>query len=56
MIFGDKGGRGVGQKGIFDDEGWRGVPGPPKKDDIIYEQPLVDSKKVKKLKSCKVEE
>ena len=31
---------GVSQKGIFDDEGGRGGPDPPKKDGIIYEQPL----------------
>ena len=31
---------GVSQKVIFDDEGGRGGSDPPKKDDIIYEQPL----------------
>ena len=43
VIFNDKGGRGVSQIVIFDDEGGRGGPDPPpKKDDIIYEQPLSD--------------
>ena len=41
MIFDDEGGRGVSQKVIFDDEGGRGVQTPHKKDDIIYEQPLI---------------
>ena len=57
VIFMTRGGGGVRQKVIFDDEGgrggkpksdfwWRGGGGgvqtPPKKDDIIYEQPLIN--------------
>ena len=41
VIFDDEGGGGVRQKVIFDDEGGRGVQTPSKKDDIIYEQPLI---------------
>ena len=42
VIFDDNGGRrGGSQKVIFDDEGGRGGPDPPKKVDIIYEQPLI---------------
>ena len=37
------GGLGVSQKVILHDEGRRGDQTPPKKDDIIYEQPLRDS-------------
>ena len=36
-----RGGGGQSQKEIFDNEGGRGGLDPPKKDDIIYEQPLV---------------
>ena len=43
MIFDDEGGRGVSQKVIFNDKGGRGVQTPPKKNDIIYEQPLTPS-------------
>ena len=35
-----RGGGGVSQKVILHDEGGRGGPDPPKKDDVIYEQPL----------------
>ena len=31
---------------IFDDEGRRGGPDLPKKDDIIYEQPLIPKVKI----------
>ena len=41
VIFDDKGWRGGSQKGIFDVEGGGVVQTPPKKDDIIYEQPLL---------------
>ena len=41
MIYHDKGGRGVSLKVILPDEGGGGVQTPPKKDDIIYEQPLI---------------
>ena len=41
MIFHDKGGGGVSQKVILHDEGGGGVQTPPKKYDIIYEQPLI---------------
>ena len=43
MIFDDEGGRAVRQKVIFDDEGGGRVQTPPKKDDIIYEQPLIST-------------
>ena len=39
--FHDKGGRKVGQKGILHDEGVRRGLDPPKKDNIICEQPLI---------------
>ena len=48
----------VCQKVIFDNEGGRGGPDPPKKDDIIYEQPhiriallLVESKQTHNFKN-----
>ena len=36
-----RGGGGAGQKIILHDEGGRGSPDPPKKDDFIYEQPRI---------------
>ena len=41
MIFNDQWGGGVSHKVIFNDQGGGGVQAPPKKQDIINEQPFI---------------